>query len=162
MLIKYRAMIFLHCLLYFVLSLLLFITNFEKMAYHKLELQKNSFVLLVIIYYNVISVMPLRNYILSLNKILSVAMWPLEDPFNFFPTKCSYLWLDLSKGSYTCTVWRQLSLPSVSNINAPTAFVFNNAEGWTVCFHSGLVLKPVFIQALFSSLSGIHKCLSGL
>ena len=29
MLIKYRAMIFLHSLLYFVLSLLLFITNFE-------------------------------------------------------------------------------------------------------------------------------------
>ena len=36
------------------------------------------------------------------------------------------------------------SLPSVSYNNVPTTHVFNTAKGWTVCFHSGLFLKPVW------------------
>ena len=47
------------------------------------------------------------------------------------------------KGSYTCTVSRHFSSPSVSYINTPIAQVFNAAEGWTVYFHSGLFLNPV-------------------
>ena len=34
--------------------------------------------------------------------------------------------------------------PFVSYINGPTACVFNTAEGWTVCFHPGVFLKPVW------------------
>ena len=41
------------------------------------------------------------------------------------------------------------SSPSVSYINAPTAHVFNTTEGWTVCFHSGLFLKPVWCPRMF-------------
>ena len=37
-----------------------------------------------------------------------------------------------------------ISLPFVSYINAPTAHLFNTAEGWTVCFHSGLFLQSVW------------------
>ena len=36
------------------------------------------------------------------------------------------------------------SSPSISYINGPTTHVFNTAEGWTVCFHLGLFLKPVW------------------
>ena len=37
----------------------------------------------------------------------------------------------------------------VNYINGPTAHVFNTTEAWTVCFHSGLFLKPVWCpQAL--------------
>ena len=36
------------------------------------------------------------------------------------------------------------SLPSVSYINVPTAHLFNTAKAWTVYFHSGLFLKPVW------------------
>ena len=36
------------------------------------------------------------------------------------------------------------SSPCFSYINAPTAHVFNTTEGWTVCFHSCLFLKPVW------------------
>ena len=35
------------------------------------------------------------------------------------------------------------SSPFDSYINKPTAHVFNTAEGWIVCFHGGLFLKPV-------------------
>ena len=35
------------------------------------------------------------------------------------------------------------SSPLHSYINGPTAHLFNTAEGWTVCFHSDLFLKPV-------------------
>ena len=55
------------------------------------------------------------------------------------------MWPDLPKGVlYTYSFKTYFSLPSISYINAPTAHVFNTAESWTVCFHSGLFLKPVW------------------
>ena len=33
---------------------------------------------------------------------------------------------------------------SVSHINAEAADVFNTAKGWKVCFHTGLLLKPLW------------------
>ena len=42
---------------------------------------------------------------------------------------------------YTNSFKTHFSSPSVSCINAPTGHVFTTAESWTVCFHSGLLLK---------------------
>ena len=44
----------------------------------------------------------------------------------------------------THSLTTDFSLPFVSYINGPAAHVFNTAEGWTVCFHSSLFLKPVW------------------
>ena len=58
---------------------------------------------------------------------------------------CMYMWPDLPKGVlYTYSFKTHFSSSFVSNINEPTAHVFNTAEGWTFCFHSGLFLKPVW------------------
>ena len=50
------------------------------------------------------------------------------------------------KGSYTYmhSFKTHFSSPYVSYISGSTAHVFNTAESWTVCFHSGLFLKPVW------------------
>ena len=57
------------------------------------------------------------------------------------------MWPDLPK-TVLCThsFKTHLSSPSVSYINAPicTACVFITAEGWTICFLSGIFLKPVW------------------
>ena len=54
-------------------------------------------------------------------------------------------WPDLPK-EVLCThnFKTHLSSPFVSFINWATAHIFNTAEGWTVCFCSGLFLKPVW------------------
>ena len=58
-----------------------------------------------------------------------------------------HMWPDLLKGVlYTYSFKKHFSLPLVSFINGPTAHVFNIAEGQTVCFHSGLFLKPVHVR----------------
>ena len=50
------------------------------------------------------------------------------------------------KGSYICTISRHTFHHHLlaTYINAPTAHVFNTAESWTVCFHSGPFLKSVW------------------
>ena len=55
------------------------------------------------------------------------------------------MWPDLPKYVLCMHSYKtHFSLPSVSYINAPTGHLFNAAESWTVCFHSGLFLKPVW------------------
>ena len=56
-----------------------------------------------------------------------------------------HMWPDLPKGVlYTRSFKTHFSSPSVSCINAPTGYAFTTAESWTVCFHPGLFLKPVW------------------
>ena len=60
-------------------------------------------------------------------------------------TELYRMWPDLPKGVLCMHSYKtHFSLPSVSYINAPTWHLFNAAESWTVCFHSGLFLKPVW------------------
>ena len=55
------------------------------------------------------------------------------------------MWPDFPEGVlYAHSFKTHFSLPSVSYINGPTVHMFNTAEGWTVSFHSGLFLKPVW------------------
>ena len=61
------------------------------------------------------------------------------------------------KGSYTHSFKIHFSSPSVSYISAPTPHVFNTAEGWTVCFNSGLFLKLV-CMASTSALIAFKWC----
>ena len=67
------------------------------------------------------------------------------------------MWPDLPKGViYTRSFKTHFLLPFVSYIIWPTAHVFNTAECWTVCFHSGLFFKPVWHpQVLGWTLNGI-------
>ena len=60
-------------------------------------------------------------------------------------TNYTNMWPDLPKRVlYTHSFKTHFSSPSVSCINAPTGYVFTTAESWTVCFHLGLFLKPVW------------------
>ena len=64
---------------------------------------------------------------------------------NFVNDMLFQMWPDLPVGVlYTHSFKIYFSSPSLSYINAPTAHLFNIAEGWTVCFHVGLFLKPVW------------------
>ena len=65
--------------------------------------------------------------------------------YRFYKSLNNQMWPDLPKGVlYTHSFKTHFSSPSVSYINAPTGYVFTTAESWTVCFHSGLFLKPVW------------------
>ena len=61
---------------------------------------------------------------------------------------CTCVWPNFPKGAiYMHSFKIHFSLPSISYINVPTAHMFNSAEGWTACFHSG------FFQACLTSTS---------
>ena len=48
-----------------------------------------------------------------------------------------------------------LLLPFDSYINETTAHVLNTAKGWTICFHSGIFLKPIWCPQVFKWPSNI-------
>ena len=67
------------------------------------------------------------------------------------PSKTSHnSWLNVTRFAKRGLIHAQFqdalifSSLSVSHINAPAPHVFNTAEGWTVCFHTGLLLKPLW------------------
>ena len=55
------------------------------------------------------------------------------------------MWSDLPKGVlYMHSFKTHFSSPAISYINAPTGYLFTTTESWTVCFHTGLFLNPVW------------------
>ena len=61
-----------------------------------------------------------------------------------------HMWKDMPKGVlYMHSLKTHFSSQFVSYINAPIKNVFNIAKGWTVCFHSGLLLEPAWHPWVF-------------
>ena len=92
-----------------------------------------------------------RNYTRHHDAIIMILMtWEIE---NFWAVL--YLWPGLPKRVlYTHSFKTHFSLPFV---NASTAHVFKNAEGWTVCFNS---CDQAYSQAFLMSMS-VRVALNG-
>ena len=81
-----------------------------------------------------------------------------HDPYDMRNTKflsCFVFVTRFTKKRLIHTQFQDSLFIESPSVNAPTAHVFKNAEGWTVCFNS-------CDQAFFSSLTDVHECSGGL